>query len=174
MRVGVVSDTHMPRFGRRLPLALKRGLLDSGVELILHLGDFTAPEVPALFEEIAPIEGVAGNNDPPALIDRFGLRKIVQLDGARVGMLHGHPIGRREPAHTRDRALAAFGRERLDAILFGHSHLPLCEREDGRWLVNPGSPTDRRRSPSYSYAILEVRDGTIAVEMRSYADRSAK
>src|SRR5512143_4030455 len=65
MKVGVVSDTHLPRFGDRLPPGLRRGLGEQGVELILHLGDFTGPRVPSLFETLAPLEAVAGNNDPP-------------------------------------------------------------------------------------------------------------
>ena len=56
MKVGVVSDTHLPRFGDRLPAALRDGLRDEGVNLILHLGDFTGPDVPELFDAVAPID----------------------------------------------------------------------------------------------------------------------
>jgi len=70
MKVGVVSDTHLPRFGDQLPAGLLRGLGAEGVERILHLGDFTGPEIPRLFETVAPLEAVAGNNDPPTLVRR--------------------------------------------------------------------------------------------------------
>ncbi|HKG18628.1 MAG TPA: metallophosphoesterase family protein, partial [Candidatus Limnocylindrales bacterium] len=63
MRIAVVSDTHLPRFGRQLPRALRDGLRAERVELIVHLGDFTMPEVVDLFEAFAPVEAVAGNND---------------------------------------------------------------------------------------------------------------
>ena len=158
MRVGVVSDTHLPRFGDRLPEGLRRGLDEEGVELILHLGDFTGPEVPALLESLAPLEAVAGNNDPPALARRFGRRKVVTLEGVRVGMVHGD--GTR--GTTASRSLSAFDRDEVDVVCFGHSHRPVCERRDRVWLVNPGSPTDKRTQARYSYAILDIRRARVA------------
>ncbi|MDQ3870756.1 MAG: metallophosphoesterase [Chloroflexota bacterium] len=168
MKIGVVSDTHMPRFGRRLPAELRRGLLEEGVSLILHLGDFTSADVPTLFEEIAPFDGVAGNNDGEQLHRRFGSRKVLRLEGASLGLVHGDGQGR----STRERALAAFASEDVDAILFGHSHMPLCERLDALWLVNPGSPTDKRRNPSFSYALLEIDAGRVVPRLRYYQDRT--
>ena len=168
MKVGVVSDTHLPRFGRRLPAELRRGLLQEGVSLILHLGDLTSPQVPTLFEEIAPFDAVAGNNDGEELHRRFGRRKVLRLAGVSVGLVHGDGSGR----STRERALAAFADDRVDAILFGHSHIPLCERLDGVWLLNPGSPTDKRRNPSYSYAILQIDGGRVVPRLRYYQDRT--
>ena len=70
MRIGLVSDTHLPRFGRVLPRALRLGLRAERVDLILHLGDHTAPWVADLFEPIAPFDAVAGNNDGPELVER--------------------------------------------------------------------------------------------------------
>ncbi len=158
MKVGIVGDTHLPRFGDRLPAAVREGLRDEAVELILHLGDFTVLEVPALFEALAPLEAVAGNNDPPALVARFGRRKILELAGVRVGLVHGDGRG----GTTVSRSLAAFAGEPVDVVCFGHSHQPLCERRDSVWVVNPGSPTDKRRQPRYSYAILEITRGRAA------------
>ncbi len=158
MKVGIVGDTHLPRFGDRLPAAVREGLRDEGVELILHLGDFTGLEVPALFEALAPLEAVAGNNDPPALVARFGRRKILKLAGVRVGLVHGDGRG----GTTASRSLAAFAGEPVDVVCFGHSHQPLCERRDSVWVVNPGSPTDKRGQPRYSYAILEIARGRAA------------
>lgn len=155
MNIGVVSDTHLPRFGKRLPPELVRGLGRARMELILHLGDFTGPAVPRLLEAVAPLEAVAGNNDPPALVRRFGRRKVLDLHGVRIGMVHGD--GTR--GTTIGRSLAAFADEPVDVICFGHSHRPLCERSEGRWLVNPGSPTDKRTQPRYSYAILRIAGG---------------
>ena len=155
MNVGVVSDTHLPRFGDRLPTALLRGLARARVELLLHLGDFTGPEVPRLLEAVAPLEAVAGNNDPPALVRRFGRRKILTVGGIRIGMVHGDGTS----GTTVGRSVAAFAGEPVDVICFGHSHQPLREGRDGRWLVNPGSPTDKRRQARYSYAILRIENG---------------
>ncbi|HEY9724275.1 MAG TPA: metallophosphoesterase family protein, partial [Oscillatoriaceae cyanobacterium] len=87
MRIGLVSDRHMPRFGRQLPEPLVRGLRDAGVSLILHLGDLTAPEVVDWFEAIAPFDMVAGNNDPPELWARYGRKKVLTRDGVRLGLV---------------------------------------------------------------------------------------
>jgi putative phosphoesterase len=166
MKIGVVSDTHLPRFGERLPAALQRGLGRERVDLILHLGDFTGPEVPRLLEEMAPLEAIAGNNDPPALVRRFGRRKILTLGGVRIGMVHGD--GTR--GTTIGRSVAAFVDEPVDVICFGHSHQPVCERRGEVWLVNPGSPTDKRTQLRYSYAILTVERGRVLPRL-VYFDR---
>lgn len=167
-KVGVVSDTHFPRFGRALPAALDRGLRRAGVARILHLGDMTDLLAVALFEAIAPFDAVAGNNDGPEIRARFGRRKVVTIEDVRVGMVHGD--GKR--GTTASRALAAFADGEADVVLFGHSHRPLRRRERGVLLANPGSPTDKRLNPLYSFAILTV-DGTKArFDLRYYATRT--
>jgi putative phosphoesterase len=174
MRIGVVSDTHLPQFGRALPRALVDCLRRAAVDRILHLGDHTEPEVPALFEAIAPFDAVAGNNDGEALAARYGRSKIVTLDGVRIGMTHGD-LGAGQT--TPERAAATFAPDAVDVVLFGHSHIPRLERlEDGRWLLNPGSPTARRQQPRFSWAVLDVAliAGVAEVrgELRYYDDRS--
>ena len=106
--IGVVSDTHFPRFGRALPRALERGLRAANVERILHLGDMTDLLAVPLFEAIAPFDAVAGNNDGEAIRARFGRRKIVQVEDVRIGMVHGD--GKR--GTTMGRALGAFADDR--------------------------------------------------------------
>ena len=142
MRIALVSDTHLPRFGRVLPRALVEGIGSAQVELILHLGDFTEPFVPALFEALAPFDAVAGNNDGDQLVRRFGRRKLLELDGVRVGLAHGDlGLG----GTSAERARRAFAAEGVAVVLFGHSHAPFVERVPGGPLVvNPGSPTDKR------------------------------
>ncbi len=171
VRIAVVSDTHLPRFGRALPRALVEAMRRERIELTLHLGDFTSPEVPALFEAIAPLDGVAGNNDGPELVARFGRRKVLQIGRVRLGLVHGDQgLGRTTP----ERAAGSFTADQVDAVLFGHSHIPHVQRlPDGRWLVNPGSPTDKRRQPRYSWALLVIENGRLRPELRSYDDRSA-
>lgn len=164
MRIGVVSDTHMPRFGKALPSALVAGL--QGVERILHLGDLTTPEVLGYFEAIAPVTAVAGNNDPPELHAALGRKRLLTIGGVRIGMVHGDGKGKT----TLARALAAFEDEPLDLLLFGHSHQPYCARHGDRWVLNPGSPTDKRRMPQYSYALLDLAPEAIVPELK-YFDR---
>jgi putative phosphoesterase len=169
MRLGVVSDTHLPRFGRALPRALSEGLREARVDLILHLGDFTAPFVPALFEAVAPFDAVAGNNDGPALVERFGRRKILNLEGLRVALTHGDlGAGRTTP----ERALNLFAADDVRLVLCGHSHQPrVLDLGEGRWLVNPGSPTDRRRESRYSWALIDIVAGEARPQLRFFDER---
>jgi putative phosphoesterase len=170
VRIAVVSDTHLPRFGRRLPRALVEGIRAAGVELVLHAGDWTEPWVPDLAAALGPVEAVAGNNDGPELVARFGRRRVVEVEGLRIGLVHGD-VG--PGGTTRERAARSFGPEEVAAVCFGHSHVPLVERfDDGRLLVNPGSPTDRRRQRRFSWALLEVGSGLVRAELRFYDDRT--
>lgn len=164
-RIAVVSDTHMPHRGRELPRALASGI--QGVDLILHAGDWTDPYVVDLFAAIAPVDGVAGNNDGPELYARFGRRKVIAAHGIRIGLVHGDGYSR----STEETARKSFAREDVDLIVFGHSHRPWHGELDGVPLFNPGSPTDKRREPRYSYGIIEIGNG---FEMRHhyYSDKS--
>lgn len=167
LRVGVVADTHLPRFGRRLPAALVEGL--HRVDMVLHLGDLTDPLALDLLAQVAPVEAMAGNNDPPDLVERLGTRRVLELGGARIGMTHGH-LGRGRT--TRDRAASQFEGEALDVMAFGHSHMPVLDRVAATWHLNPGSPTDKRRQPVFSYALLTVARGRVTPELRTYAHRA--
>ena len=162
MRIALVSDTHLPRFGRELPRALVEGFAREGIERILHAGDWTEPVALHLLEAIAPVDGVAGNNDGPELHERFGTRRLLEVGGVRMGITHGHLGPGRS---TEERAIRAFeGVEpRPDVIVFGHSHVPSIRRlASGRWLINPGSPTDKRRQPDSTWALLEIDGGGVA------------
>ena len=165
--IGIVSDTHFPRFGRALPRALERGLRRAGVARILHLGDMTELLAVPLFEAIAPFDAVAGNNDGEAIRERFGRRKVVRIEDVRIGMIHGD--GRR--GTTTSRAIEAFGEDEADLVLFGHSHRPLVARAGRRLIANPGSPTDKRMNPLYSYAILIVDGSSARIVLKFYASR---
>lgn len=170
MRIALVSDTHLPRYGRRLPAVLVRGIVDARVDQILHLGDFTEPFVPALFEALAPFDAVAGNNDGDELVARFARQKVLELDRVRIGLTHGD-LG--PGATTPERARRTFETLDVAVIAFGHSHAPLVEQvRGGPLLVNPGSPTDKRREYRYSWALLEVGDGAPRAELRFFEDRS--
>ena len=137
-------------------MALERVASESP-DLILHCGDLTTLEATSVFERIAPVDAVAGNNDGPEIVRRYGRRKILECDGMLIGMIHGD--GRR--GTTLGRARAAFSSERVDAIVFGHSHVPYLEHENDVLLLNPGSPTDKRRQPRFSFAVLETTRGGV-------------
>lgn len=152
MKLGVVADTHMPMRGHRLPKVLVEGL--KGVDLIIHAGDFVAPAVVDMLEELAPVDGVMGNNDGEEIFRRFGRKKLLELNGFRIGIVHGDGYGR----STEEVAFRTFRDDRPDIVIFGHSHIPFLGTDRGLLMFNPGSPTDKRRQPRYSYGIIELGD----------------
>jgi putative phosphoesterase len=159
VRIGVISDTHLDAAAHKLPDALVNGL--RGVDMILHAGDWVSPHAVKLVEAIAPCESVAGNNDGPDIVDRFGYAKRLELGGVRIGLVHGDGIRKT----TAERALDAFADDMPDVIVFGHSHIPERRIVGRTLLFNPGSPTDKRRQPRYSYGILTIRDGQAEAEL---------
>jgi len=155
MRIIVVSDTHMPRSAKSIPAPLREALTTA--DYILHAGDWCVPDAVRAFEAYAPVDGVAGNNDVRELAERFGWRKRLNLGGIRIGIVHGHGTG----GTTESRARQAFKNEKVDVILFGHSHVPLNRRDGGVLMFNPGSPTARRRQPHHSFGIWDIEDGIL-------------
>lgn len=149
-KVLILSDTHIPARAKQLP----KILLDACAEadLILHAGDWQNLDV--FFELSAYTEtiGVAGNVDPWEIVDRFGKKKIVTVENLKIGIVHGDGTGKT----TEQRAVEAFAEDEVDLIVFGHSHIPLMKEINGVTLFNPGSPTDKRRQPQYSFGLLEV------------------
>ncbi len=157
MKLGIVSDTHIHRKGQELPRALVKGL--AGVDRILHAGDWIIPDVAAMLERIAPVDGVAGNNDGGEIIARFGRRKLLEWAGFKIGVVHGDGSWKSAEAT----AAQAFLHEAApDLVIFGHSHIPYMGKSGNTLLFNPGSPTDKRRQPRYSYGIVELGETIVA------------
>ncbi|EEG79040.1 metallophosphoesterase family protein [Dethiobacter alkaliphilus] len=152
MRIGVLSDTHIPARAKHLPPVLFD--LFDGVDLILHAGDLVEESVLDDLTAIAPVEAVAGNMDSFEVHERLGEKKILQLAGYNIGLIHGN-IGSNR-SKTPQRSLEAFAGEAVDCVVFGHSHQPYNERVNGVLLFNPGSPTDRRREPRHSCGIITL------------------
>ena len=155
MLIGFISDTHMPRGARRLPDACVERL--RGVDLILHAGDVMTAEALREMESIGPpLLAVHGNVDSAELRRLLPERQVVDAGGVRIGMVHdsGPRVGRE--ARVRRRFPDA------DVVVFGHSHIPVdAPGTDGQWLLNPGSPTDRRRQPHHTIGILETEAGRL-------------
>jgi uncharacterized protein len=127
----------------------------SEADLVLHAGDVVAESALAEVSSLAPVEAVAGNMDHEGLQTSLPKRRVVEVEGRRIGMLHdaGPRLGREE------RLVAAF--PRCAAIIYGHTHVPQLERHGDVWIVNPGSPTERRSAPGHSMALLRVSSGAL-------------
>ena len=158
MLVAVIADTHMPRGGRRLPTACVERL--RAADLILHAGDVVAEEV---FDELRalgpPVHAVHGNMDDVALHARLPETLVADVGGLQIGMTHdpGPRAGREERLAGRFPGCAA--------VVFGHTHEPQAERVGETWILNPGSPTERRRAPSHTMLVLEIAEGKLTPEL---------
>ena len=158
MRVAVISDTHLPRGGRRLPDACVEHLRDS--DLILHAGDVVAASVLDDLEAFGPpVHAVHGNMDDAALREWLPETRVVDVRGLRIAMTHdaGPRAGREERLARRFPGCAA--------VVYGHTHEPQVARVGEVWILNPGSPTERRRAPSHTMLLLEVGDDEIEPEL---------
>jgi uncharacterized protein len=158
VELAIISDTHMPRGGRAIPDACIARL--RAADAILHAGDLIATEVLELLESLGPpVHAVHGNIDEPALKMRLPAVRVVEADGARIVMTHDGGASAGRLARLRARFPDA------DAVVFGHSHLPLHEERDGFHIFNPGSPTDRRRAPEHTMGVATARDGRLRFEL---------
>ncbi len=159
MRLTIISDTHMPKGRRALPEACLERL--AGADAILHAGDFIARSVYDDLRAIGPpVHAVHGNVDPPELRALLPESLELEFDGLRVAMIHnsGPAAGRMRRMRTRF--------PRAHVVVFGHSHLPLLEEgADGLILLNPGSPTERRRAPHHTMAQADLAGGAVACEL---------
>ena len=159
-RVAVISDTHLPRGTRALPEECVR-LLRSA-DLILHGGDFVTQGFLTELRALGPpVEGVYGNMDEPALKSTLPHEHVVEVDGARIGMIH--IAG---PRAGREARLAARFPD-CEAVVYGHTHVPQVERFQHLWILNPGSPTERRTAPINAMLVLTVRRGRLTPELVS-------
>jgi uncharacterized protein len=153
VRLALIADTHLPRGGRRLPDLCLDAL--RAADLIVHAGDFSAPSVLAQLRDLGPVAAVQGNVDSPELLRDLPETLSLDLEEIVLGVIHdaGPPKGRLE------RLRARF--PDADAVVFGHSHMPLHEQRDGFQIFNPGSPTERRRAPHRSMGEATVQGGRI-------------
>jgi putative phosphoesterase len=158
--IAVISDTHLPRGERRLPDACVERIRTA--DLLLHAGDVASAATLDALEALGPpLAGVRGNVDEPAVRRRLPARRTVEAAGARIGMVHDAG-----PAPGRLARLRALFPD-ADAVVFGHSHVPLHECAAGFQIFNPGSPTDRRRAPRHTMGLARAGTSGLSFEVLS-------
>ena len=157
MLIAIVGDTHLPRGSRTIPEACVERMRSS--DLVLHTGDLSTA---AVLDELRalgpPVAAVQGNIDSAEVRRILPERQVVDAAGVRIGLVHDAG-----PARGRlQRMRMAF--PDCDAVVFGHSHIPLHEEEGGFQIFNPGSPTDRRRQPRHSMGVATIRDARLSFQ----------
>jgi putative phosphoesterase len=167
VRLVIMADTHVPKRARDLPAPLWEAV--GSADLVVHAGDWVHVDLlDALEARAARLVGVYGNNDGPALRARLPEIARVELDGLRMAVIHetGASGGREK------RCAAAF--PDTDLLVFGHSHIPWdTVAPGGLRLLNPGSPTDRRRQPFATYLTAAIDGGSLTdVELRRLPPRT--
>ena len=158
MVIAVISDTHLPRGARRIPDACVERIAASDV--VIHAGDIATPEVLADIEAIGPpVVAVRGNVDSADLQQSLPEARELDADGATIAVIHdaGPATGRLTRMRKRF--------PRADAVVFGHSHIPLHERDGDFQIFNPGSPTDRRRQPRHTMGVARADRGALEFDL---------
>jgi putative phosphoesterase len=154
VRLLLLADTHVPRRARELPASLWPEV--DRADAVLHAGDWVDVALLDALEARSTVIGCWGNNDGAALRERLPEVARVTLDGVRFAVVHETgPTARRDERMASEYADA-------DVLVFGHSHIPWdSTTASGLRLLNPGSPTDRRRQPACTYMTAEVSDGAV-------------
>jgi putative phosphoesterase len=154
-RLLLLSDTHVPHRARAIPEQLWAAV--DAADIVIHAGDWTGiPLLTELTERAARLIGVRGNNDRDPGFARLPEIATETIEGLRFAVVHetGDASGREARAAARFRD--------ADVLVFGHSHIPWdTTAGSGLRLLNPGSPTDRRRQPHGTFATAVVDEGAL-------------
>ncbi|MEV0371690.1 metallophosphoesterase [Streptomyces sp. NPDC050636] len=155
MRLLLISDTHLPKRAKTLPTQLLDEV--ARADIVVHAGDWVdAATLDLLQARARRLIGVYGNNDGLELRARLPEVAYAELEGLRLGVVHETGAAQGRERRCADRF------PELDVLVFGHSHIPWDSTADDRLrLLNPGSPTDRRRQPYCTYMTAEVSAGRL-------------
>lgn len=153
MKIGIVSDTHISGKSERLP----KSMLDDfkTADMILHAGDLIDIDVlDELKQTCKDVHAVAGNMDSVQVKEKLNIKEIIPIGKYRIGLMHGWG----NPAKLIEVLAEEFSRDKVDIIVFGHSHSPVNLKKSGILFFNPGSAMDKIFAPYNSYGILEIND----------------
>jgi uncharacterized protein len=153
MKIGVISDTHMPGNAKALPARLCAEL--KGCDMVIHVGDMVTAVVAQDLKKICPnLKAVYGNMDPAEVRKQFPEKEVIPVGKFRIGIKHGYG----PPEKLLGLMGEAFKDDNVDMIIFGHSHNPLNQKIGKIIFFNPGSPTDEIFAPYKSFGIIEIND----------------
>jgi putative phosphoesterase len=134
--------------------------LIASADLVLHAGDFVSAHFLKELEKLGPpVAGVCGNMDEPVLKQTLPKQRVIEVDDVQIGMVHDPG-----PRERREARLAARF-EDCGAVVYGHTHVPQVEKFQHLWVLNPGSPTERRSAPGHSMIVLTIQGGRITPEL---------
>lgn len=134
--------------------------LITSADLVLHAGDFVSAQILEALEKLGPpVTAVCGNMDEQTLKQTLPKQRVVEVEGVQIGMVHDPG-----PRERREARLAARF-EDCGAVVYGHTHVPQVERFQHLWVLNPGSPTERRSAPVHSMIVLSIQGTRITPEL---------
>ncbi|MDD5748634.1 MAG: metallophosphoesterase family protein [Actinomycetota bacterium] len=144
--IGVIADTHL--VGAEIPVEVKELL--NGTDMILHAGDILEMSLVHELSKIAPVVAVKGNMDRSDVMRELPSRRVIEVGDFKIGLTHGSD----GPSGIVDRVLKEF--DKVDCIVFGHTHEPVILEKEGVLFFNPGSPTDKIFAKRNSLGFLEI------------------
>jgi putative phosphoesterase len=171
MKIGLISDTHVPEAGKELPPQVYEALAQ--MDLIMHAGDMHVIEVLDWLERLAPVYGARGNGDGdghrppfPDYDPRVKDAWVLDLGGLKVGLTHGFPLPGEVPWSTPTLTMNRIFGQVVDVIVHGDTHVPYIGWWDNTLLVNPGSPTLPRQILQLGQVgVLTIEDGIPSAEI---------
>jgi hypothetical protein len=153
MKIGVISDTHIPIRSTDLPKKILEAF--KNVDMVIHVGDLVDAGVLDKLKTVCKnVKAVWGNMDPDDVRKLLPEKMVLTAGNYKFGVMHGYGA----PSKLIELLSACFKNDSVDVIIFGHSHAAVNEKRNGILFFNPGSPTDKVFSPYNSYGIIEVND----------------
>jgi uncharacterized protein len=160
MIIGVIADTHSQVVPQNVLDELKNA------DLIVHAGDFCTIDDYNHFKKLKEFKAVWGNMDEMTLRKKLPETLVFEAEGVKIGIYHGDG----PPKNIAERVNAKFSTEKVDMIIYGHSHLAESKKIGDVLLFNPGSPTDKVRAPFRSYGWIEIKDKKISTKIIKLKD----
>lgn len=151
MKIGVIADTHIPDRAKDIPQKVLEAFKQ--MDMVIHAGDLVDIKVIDELKKVCKnVKAVCGNMDPDDIRKILPEKTIIKAGAFKIGVMHGYG----SPSNLIEILGGAFKQDKVDIIIFGHSHVPLSKKVGKIIFFNPGSATDRMFSPYNSYGIIQL------------------